>query len=565
MLRHRSRPPRRSARGAAGLLAALAIALTGLAPHPAAGAWMVPPYPYRAKDFAVVKSADGWFHCFYIRNDFTAPYDSTERDLGHAISRDLYNWIQQPTVIPARVDNWDNLKIWAPTIVLVDGVYYMLYTGVTYQPGVYDHYQRIGLATSTDLYNWNRLDAPVFSCEDVPWTVCDPTEASTGEFRDPFVMPAPQGGGWLMYYDTHPASAPSTYIAGVAASNDLTHWTDLKPLWATQTAWSGSALVESPHVFAHAGLWYLLFTGDGSQPLRWMTGSDPTGDPAAWTQRGTLASMLGTDTHLWFASEKLTDGLVDYLCFADYDRADFRKIIWHDDGTFAVTNPDLLHVYDMSWSSPSAATGQSVSLVIRSANAFGQRVHFAVYAEHADGSEEQVPNAAVQFPDSLALMSATTTFTWTAYSWPDPYQSTANLVVRITDWTACTTPIAVAPQPFVDIGSVSNRDGERYVPRELVEFSRRPAGAGFRALARSPVSGIAMLVDLRAPASLRIDLYDLAGRRIRSLADREFPAGASVVAWDGRDATGAAMRPGVYFARLRSAASDRTIRLLLER
>ena len=35
---------------------------------------MVPPSPYRAKDFTIVKR-EGWFHCFYIRRDASVPYD----------------------------------------------------------------------------------------------------------------------------------------------------------------------------------------------------------------------------------------------------------------------------------------------------------------------------------------------------------------------------------------------------------------------------------------------------------------------------------------------------------
>jgi sucrose-6-phosphate hydrolase SacC (GH32 family) len=537
----------------------LAIAIVTLVAPGADAAWMIPAYPYRAKDFTLVKK-DGWFHLFYIRNDTTAPFDSTERDLGHAISRDLYNWIQFPPVLAARPDHWDNAKIWAPSIVQQDGVYYMFYTGVTNRPG-YDFHQQIGVATSTDLMTWNRFDEPVFSCAQVPWTLCDTLVASGGEFRDPFVMSDGQGG-WLMYYNTRPASNPSTYVAGVATSPDLMTWTDLKPMWITQAAWSGSALVESPHLFRHGDTWYFLFTGDGGQPLRWATGADPIGDPGTWTYRGTLSSMLGVDTQLWFASELLRDGLVDYLVFADYDRTDFRRIEWHNDGTFALKPPALLHVWDMSWTVPTIVAGQNVGVTIKAVNAIGQYAHFTVYACADDGSEVVVPNAEVGFPDSLALTKPTTTVNWSARTWPVPNQST-RLIVRSSDLTAGTAVLTVCP-PIIDAGSVGVREGSKLVPHEQLEFSRVRAGGGeFRTLSSSPVGGIAMLVDLAAPAGVRIDLYDLAGRHIRNLADRTFPAGATVVPWDARTADGTRARPGVYFARIRSAGSDRTLRILL--
>ena len=52
-------------------------------------------------------------------------------------------------------------------------------------------------------------------------------------------------------------------------------------------------------------------------------------------------------------------------------------------------------------------------------------------------------------------------------------------------------------------------------------------------------------------ATLRI--YDVRGRAVRTLADREFGAGPSLVAWDGRLDNGAPAGPAVYWARLVTA------------
>ena len=90
-------------------------------------------------------------------------------------------------MLPVRPGKWDNLHVWAPHIVEQDGVFYMFYTGVTWVPGVYNRYQRMGVATSTDLETWNRLDEPVFSCENVPWAYCDPLNGNTA-LRDAFVI-----------------------------------------------------------------------------------------------------------------------------------------------------------------------------------------------------------------------------------------------------------------------------------------------------------------------------------------------------------------------------------------
>ena len=56
---------------------------------------------------------------------------------------------------------------------------------------------------------------------------------------------------------------------------------------------------------------------------------------------------------------------------------------------------------------------------------------------------------------------------------------------------------------------------------------------------------------------------NIAGRRVRQLADRTFPAGPSEVQWDGRDAEGRRLSPGVYFVRLEAEAGARTRKILL--
>jgi flagellar hook assembly protein FlgD len=60
-----------------------------------------------------------------------------------------------------------------------------------------------------------------------------------------------------------------------------------------------------------------------------------------------------------------------------------------------------------------------------------------------------------------------------------------------------------------------------------------------------------------------VDLFDLSGRRVRNLADRVLPAGATVLPWDGRDDAGKAMPRGVYFARLTGSGLSATARILL--
>jgi hypothetical protein len=538
----------------------LCLALILLA-GPARAAWMIPAPPNRAKDFTLIKR-DGWYHCFYILRDVTVPYDSTEREFGHAVSRDLYLWTQLPPVLHVRVDNWDNAKVWAPDIHEIDGVYYMFYTGVTNQPGVYAFHQRVGLATSTDLFNWNRLDQPVLSCDQVRWAYCDPQSFLGGEFRDPFVIRDSTSGQWLMTFTARPRGATNTYVAGLASSSgDFTQWTNLDPLWISHIANSGTDVVESPHLFRHGGLYYLVFTGSGAQPLRVATGPDPYGSPATWTYHGTVSDMLSLDTGQWFASEYFVDGTHEYLAFVNYDRVDIREIVWTASWKFSLTQPALFHVQRLTWSASEVPVGQPVQLRIEAVNTLGRGARLEAVTLDSLGAETPISLAALGLPDSIPLPTPTVDLSWAARG-PDPHGvGGMRLVVRMVDHTASAAPLTVVPDPWRPIAGLPPGDATPRLPRAFEEFRARSVPRDFRAVRGSPLGGTVLLIDLAAEMPARLEMFDLTGRRVRTLADRTFSAGASLLPWDGREESGAPARRGVYFARLTTPGAQRTVRL----
>jgi hypothetical protein len=63
----------------------------------------------------------------------------------------------------------------------------------------------------------------------------------------------------------------------------------------------------------------------------------------------------------------------------------------------------------------------------------------------------------------------------------------------------------------------------------------------------------AIAYTLPAPSRVAIHVHDVAGRRVRSLMEGVRPEGRHEVRWDGRDDAGAAVSPGVYFARVEAA------------
>ncbi|MCC7265687.1 MAG: T9SS type A sorting domain-containing protein, partial [Candidatus Latescibacteria bacterium] len=78
------------------------------------------------------------------------------------------------------------------------------------------------------------------------------------------------------------------------------------------------------------------------------------------------------------------------------------------------------------------------------------------------------------------------------------------------------------------------------------------------------------LIRVRVPLSpdppvLRLAIYNLAGQRIRLLAEDPFNAGERQLAWDGRDGAGRETASGVYIYRLESKGLAVTRRMLLLR
>lgn len=71
--------------------------------------------------------------------------------------------------------------------------------------------------------------------------------------------------------------------------------------------------------------------------------------------------------------------------------------------------------------------------------------------------------------------------------------------------------------------------------------------------------------DLRRDGQVRIELFDLAGRRVATLLDEVRPAGRVEVMWDGRDDSGRASASGTYFARATGGGETATAKLTLIR
>ncbi len=74
-------------------------------------------------------------------------------------------------------------------------------------------------------------------------------------------------------------------------------------------------------------------------------------------------------------------------------------------------------------------------------------------------------------------------------------------------------------------------------------------------MSREPAQIQIDLANVQVPQPVSVRLYDLSGRRVRSLwEERLITAGRYLVEWDGRDDGGQVVVPGIYVLRVESAA-----------
>jgi len=70
---------------------------------------------------------------------------------------------------------------------------------------------------------------------------------------------------------------------------------------------------------------------------------------------------------------------------------------------------------------------------------------------------------------------------------------------------------------------------------------------------------------LPGPGRVRLEIFDVQGKRIRTLADRRFSAGRHALGWDGMNEAGGRVSSGVYLYRLVSGKSTLTRKLVMMR
>ncbi len=256
------------------------------------------------KDYYVYKDGET-YHLFYNVGDAGMTQDwqepMNEKAFGHATSKDLVNWEQHPRVLPVIPGTWEGQVVSAPSILKHEGLYYMTYTG--FDDRVLGK-QTIGLATSEDLFHWERYAGnPIYEAPD-SWTQrnqsgwIDCRDAHIIKYKDEFLM------------FTMVTTKEGKGAIALASSPDLKQWTDLGPALVTFTT------PESPRVFEHEGTFYMFVTSGYGKKL--VKTSDPKSSnwqevPFRWPTPG-----------LWSGWEVVQDG----------DQTIFSAFFWKFNGNF---------------------------------------------------------------------------------------------------------------------------------------------------------------------------------------------------------------------------------------
>ena len=97
-----------------------------------------------------------------------------------------------------------------------------------------------------------------------------------------------------------------------------------------------------------------------------------------------------------------------------------------------------------------------------------------------------------------------------------------------------------------------------------VAGSGLPARLALAAPVPNPMRGFTRLeMALPRAGVVRLEILDVMGRRVRTLANGTFAAGRYVHGWNGRDQRGSLVRPGVYLARLAGPGGEAVRRLVV--
>jgi uncharacterized repeat protein (TIGR02543 family) len=213
--------------------------------------------------------------------------------------------------------------------------------------------------------------------------------------------------------------------------------------------------------------------------------------------------------------------------------------------SFTLAPDAQYHVADVlvDGASVGAVTSYTFSSVAAShsiAASFAGDPYPLALAVSGSGTATRSPDATAYAYGTSVLAIATPDAGWVFSGWTGDATSTADSISVLIDGAKSLTatfvldPLAVGDGPAVfALAPVTPNPA-----RGTMRFSFSLAGEG----------------------AATVEVLDVAGRRVATLARGTWPAGPHELRWDGRDTGGSAVRAGVYFVRLHAGAGTRVRR-----
>ena len=197
------------------------------------------------------------------------------------------------------------------------------------------------------------------------------------------------------------------------------------------------------------------------------------------------------------------------------------------------------------------------------------------------------PSASVGYV-SLERFGGTMTFlkttdggdTWTEKAAPDHDEQGIGFLTEdvgwLGGWSNPTYSTTDGGETWQEMGVMQNLNRIRFVGNGLAyavgsrvyRYGPDPVGTPVAAATSGPTLSASAPNPFTTTASIdftvmrtapvRLDVFDLAGRRIRILLDGSAPPGRHHVVWNGRDAAGTPLPAGVYFWRLSTDGATET-------
>ena len=185
-----------------------------------------------------------------------------QRGYGHAVSTDLLHWTEKEDILELEGSRnpLDRDFRYTGCTVEHEGTYYTFYTMRKGQG------QRIGVAASKDMYEWEEYEGNPVLVPDEEWFITFANEnvsnhadwGATVDCRDMLVVKDEEGEGYWGYFvaSADTGMTTPTSVAGVAYSTDLLNWEQLGIAYAPESV----AMPEMIDVFQIGDKWYMTLT-----------------------------------------------------------------------------------------------------------------------------------------------------------------------------------------------------------------------------------------------------------------------------------------------------------------